>query len=322
MIKVSVVIPVYNVEKYIDRCLSSVINQTYSFIEIILINDGSQDHSANICDNIASKDDRISVIHKKNEGPSAARNLGTKLARGEYILYVDSDDELPSDAIESLVTKLNEYPQSEIIIGEIHSAPKDPFGYHFSYYKNVDYIEDNLWIRQHFYKTNHRLPTNPVNKLIQSSFLKENELSFKEGIIHEDELWMFFLVQKASKIAFVHKNTYIRHINPGSIMTGTTQEKKNLAWGNILNIIFSNISNPCETELFFTYTMLWMKHFRSHDKNFHSSWSKMDIFLKRKKMSFIRMLLVFFKASHPVLKGHGIGFVIWILVKYGYKQNV
>ena len=88
----SVIIPVYKVEKYLRQCVDSVINQTYKNLEIILVDDGSPDNCGKICDEYAQKDRRIKVIHQENQGVSAARNLGTKLAQGEYITYVDSDD--------------------------------------------------------------------------------------------------------------------------------------------------------------------------------------------------------------------------------------
>ena len=88
----SVVVPVYNVEKYLDRCIKSIINQTYKNLEIILVDDGSVDTSGKICDKYAFKDKRINVIHKENEGLSEARNTGVKLSKGNYITFVDSDD--------------------------------------------------------------------------------------------------------------------------------------------------------------------------------------------------------------------------------------
>lgn len=326
MIKVSVIVPVYNVEKYLDRCLSSIIAQTYQHLEIILIDDGSTDHSADICDIFATKDNRISVVHKKNEGPSIARNLGTKMARGEYILYVDSDDELPLNAIETLIAKLKDYPQSEIIIGEIHSTPNDPFGYHTGYYKNIDYIDDNLWVRKHFYKTQNRLPTNPVNKLIRTDFLKANNISFKEGIIHEDELWMFHIAQKVSKIAFVHEKTYIRHINPGSIMTGTPQEKRKEAWGIILNEIFRNLSHPSFNDQFFCYSRIWLNFYPPKSefskKLFNDIFNQITQLAQANNLSFIALLYKLYKKSYPIFKGHGTGFILWMVSKFFYKFDV
>ena len=99
---ITIVIPVYKVEKYIDRCIKSVINQTYKNLEIILVDDGSPDNCPKICDEYAEKDKRIKVIHKKNGGLSDARNVGIEAAKGKYISFIDSDDWIEKDFIECL----------------------------------------------------------------------------------------------------------------------------------------------------------------------------------------------------------------------------
>lgn len=105
---VSIILPVYNTEKYIRTCLDSVLEQSYKNIEIILINDGSEDMSGNICDEYAKKDKRIKVIHKQNEGVSTTRNIGIKNATGTYICFADSDDILQNDYVEYLLTMITD----------------------------------------------------------------------------------------------------------------------------------------------------------------------------------------------------------------------
>ena len=94
---ISVIVPVYNVEEYLDRCIESIVNQTYKNLEILLIDDGSTDNSYNICDKWAKKDNRIKVVHKENGGVSSARNVGLDVATGDYIGFVDSDDYISID---------------------------------------------------------------------------------------------------------------------------------------------------------------------------------------------------------------------------------
>ena len=108
MKKVSVIIPVYNVEKYIDKCMESVLNQTYSNLEIILVDDGSPDNSGKMCDEYAVKDNRVKVIHKENGGLSSARNAGLDIATGEYVAFIDSDDFVETTMIEKVVSKIEE----------------------------------------------------------------------------------------------------------------------------------------------------------------------------------------------------------------------
>lgn len=102
--KISIIVPVYNIEKYIVRCIESILNQTYSNLEIILVDDGSTDSSGGICDEYAKKDDRIVVIHKVNGGLSDARNAGLKVVTGDYIGYVDGDDWIDSTMYEDMLS--------------------------------------------------------------------------------------------------------------------------------------------------------------------------------------------------------------------------
>ena len=111
----SIIIPVYNVEKYIDQCIQSVLSQSFQDIEIILVNDGSTDNSSWICDKYAEKDDRIRVIHKVNEGPAMARNVGIDCARGQYIMFLDSDDFWCQGYLAEVVKKLEENPEVDVI---------------------------------------------------------------------------------------------------------------------------------------------------------------------------------------------------------------
>ena len=100
--KISIIVPVYKVERYLENCIESIINQTFKDFELILVDDGSPDRCGLICDNYAKKDERIKVIHKKNEGLSAARNSGIQIAKGEYIAFVDSDDCINKNMYETL----------------------------------------------------------------------------------------------------------------------------------------------------------------------------------------------------------------------------
>ena len=106
--KVSVIIPVYNVEKYLPRCIKSVLDQTYQDLEIILVDDGTKDNSGIMCDEYATKDNRIRVIHKENGGLSSARNSGIEIATGDAVFFLDSDDYLPTECIEKMVCLMEE----------------------------------------------------------------------------------------------------------------------------------------------------------------------------------------------------------------------
>jgi len=122
--KVSIIVPVYNAEKFLDRCLESIALQTYAHLEIILVNDGSTDQSGEICDEFARQDNRVKVIHKKNGGLSSARNAGLDIASGDYVFYLDSDDYLAKDCIERAVEiSLNHL--ADIVILRMKYIPED-----------------------------------------------------------------------------------------------------------------------------------------------------------------------------------------------------
>lgn len=114
---ISIIVPIYNVELYLDECIESIINQTYSNLEIILIDDGSVDNSGKICDKYAKKDKRIRVIHKKNSGVSDSRNYGIKISNGQYIAFIDSDDYVENNYIEVLYTSILDYNADISIVG-------------------------------------------------------------------------------------------------------------------------------------------------------------------------------------------------------------
>ena len=118
--KVSVIVPVYNSEVYLSMCIDSIINQTYKNLEIILIDDGSTDNSLKICNDYEKKDNRIKVFHQENKGVSAARNLGLSLSQGEYITFVDSDDELIENGISLLVQDICLYNADIATASKVH----------------------------------------------------------------------------------------------------------------------------------------------------------------------------------------------------------
>ena len=124
---ISVIVPIYNVEREIDRCIQSILKQTYHQLEIILVDDGSPDQCPQKCDQYAHDDSRVKVIHKKNGGLSDARNAGLRIATGEYVLYVDSDDYLELDACERLLKSLSE--DVDIVVGECREVEGNEVSY-------------------------------------------------------------------------------------------------------------------------------------------------------------------------------------------------
>lgn len=311
---VSIIVPVYKVEPYLKRCLDSILNQTYKNIEIILVDDGSPDNCPQICDEYAAKDNRIIVIHQENGGLSAARNVGTKKAKGDYIFYLDSDDSIEKDCIDVMVFSILKYPDVEIIVGEMKTFPPSNL-YENKRIKSIDFIDNNLDVRLNFFKTRNRIPVNACNKLIKKDFILRNNLLFKPNLIHEDEIWMFHVALKANRISFIHKATYHRHINPNSITTSTSAKKRTSAWGIILKEMFEIISSPAaKQQLLYTLNLLRYYYNPKYEhKNYNEIWKNAFSQLKKHRLFLLNFLYHIYKYSYPLLKGHGIGFLIWII---------
>ncbi|MFW5886132.1 MAG: glycosyltransferase family 2 protein [Bacteroidota bacterium] len=243
--KVSIIVPVYNVEKYIQRCLDSIKNQTYRNIECIFVDDCSPDNCFAIIEQqIAAYKGSIDfkiLRHIQNKGLSGARNTGTLAATGEYIYYLDSDDEITQDCIEALVKLVKKYPGVEMVQGNTKTIPQPGNDWRNIKYKNFsEFINNSLWIKKHCF-TNPRIPVNAWNKLIKKEFLFKNDLFFKEGIIHEDEHWMFFVAKKIQSIAFTEKYCYIHYIIQGSIMQTGNNYKSLYSMLYILNDFSLNV---------------------------------------------------------------------------------
>ena len=180
--KFSVVVPVYKVENYLDKCVQSLMKQTYPNIEIILVNDGSPDRCPEMCDAYAAQDPRIKVIHKANGGLSDARNAGIEAARGEYLLFVDSDDAIECDTCENLLPFIQ--TASDIII-----ADGVPVGA-YKQLRHGNFAAGEVCSGKEYLKTacwNHRMPMAAWLYIYKRAFLLEHALQFKKGILHEDE---------------------------------------------------------------------------------------------------------------------------------------
>lgn len=216
---VSIIIPVYKVELYIERCLLSVINQVYSDIEIILVDDCTPDSSmqiiSEIVSNISFKGDIRYVKHTKNRGLSAARNSGIEIAKGEYIYFLDSDDEITPDCIQLLVEQC-QVNKVDFVIGNYSVIGSDKEYPPLKLEDKSLVMNDDVlssYLRGDWYQM-------AVNKLVNRFFLLKKNLYFVEGAIHEDELWSFMLSVESKSFSVVNKSTYNYYIREGSITTG------------------------------------------------------------------------------------------------------
>ena len=223
---ISIIVPVYNVEKYLRCCVDSILAQTFTDIEVLLVNDGSTDGGGAICDEYAAKDERFVIIHKENGGLSTARNTGLDNCSGRYICFLDSDDYYESDFLQTMYDSIkdsdydfvscvanfvdegnclirrNEYPLSRAELrGDL-----------FDHYYHSNLIEDAAW-----------------NKIYQKSLF--DGLRFKEGIIYEDSEMIVRLLKKARSALFIREYKYNYRIRQGSILNyqGSEIEKKSFS---------------------------------------------------------------------------------------------
>lgn len=323
VVKVSIVVPVYNVSEYIERCIYSVICQTYPNIECIIVDDDTSDDSIVKCEKIinaySGKIDFKILHHEKNRGLSAARNTGTDASTGEYLFYLDSDDEITPDCISLMMEAVAKYPDTEVVQGGVKSVP-DMSIYDISFLKDIDYKDDNVWVRKNFYTLNKSLPVNAWNKLVRKDFLTNYSLSFKEGLIHEDVLWMFFLVKKASKIAIVHSETYIHYYGTiGSIMSTTTQKRTAAHVAKILLDVLQNLDEPCYNEQLLFYSHVVISFYDNTD-SYSALIKKFRQHLKERRFFVVAFLLWCFKVSFPIVKGRLIHQLITRIVIKNYKR--
>lgn len=259
MSKISVIIPVYNVEKYLAECLTSVVNQTFKDIEIICVNDGSTDNSPMILEEFAQKDSRIKIINQENQGLAAARNTGIEVATGEYITFVDSDDYVSTD----LYADMQKYLPAELICFNAKIFPMSEKYRALQNYIQCKFdgelpVEEKLIL-----KTN----VHVWNKVFKTSVIKENNIRFPKGLYFEDFPFVCEYMLSINSVKFVsEKEYYFYRQQPNSIMNNCSHKSIHhlYAWHYLYDRLkerklldkYPNLIN----KLFRTYTILAYKY--------------------------------------------------------------
>lgn len=221
-VKVSVIVPVFNVEKYLRDCLDSVVNQTLEDIEIICVNDGSTDNSLAILEDYAEKDSRIRIINQENKGLSGARNTGMKHVQGEYILFLDSDDWLNDDALFELYWS-HLYDNLDMLFFQTVDYYEEDGRYELNQFGGMTAIDDSFEGKIFNYKDVapiiFKMPHSAFNKLYSTSFLQRINASFPEGINYEDLAFFYDVFLKAEKVSILKKELLFYRIRENSIST-------------------------------------------------------------------------------------------------------
>ena len=217
--KISVIVPIYNVEPYLRRCIDSIINQTYENLEIILVDDESPDNCGQICDDYAKKDTRIKVIHKKNGGLSDARNVGLEVCTGDFISFVDSDDWIELNTYEIMMKSMNEY-NADMVVSNINYVYKNKV--------ESKYSEDKIRCFNKEEAMKELIKDGLVQAVVWNKLYKRvfiDNLRFKVGKLNEDEFFTYKICAKAERIVYIPEALYQYRQREDSIMGTYTLQR-------------------------------------------------------------------------------------------------
>ena len=251
--KITVIVPVYNVENYLRKCLDSIIAQTYKNIEIIVVNDGSTDASGQICQEYTQIDNRIVYIEKENGGLSEARNVGLDKMTGSYVTFIDSDDWAELDYVETLYKKIVEY-QADISVGNYYSYNEDEETYYFHIYGDSYYekVYDNISIFENLYESQEMKSFALISawgKLYKAKLF--DYLRFEKGKLGEDGYFNQKMYLSVNKVVYLNKGLYAYRQRSGSI-TNTWTEKWMYALVDAMSeriTLLANMGYPLEKHL-------------------------------------------------------------------------
>lgn len=290
MKKVSIIIPVYNSAKYLDKCIRSLINQTLDDIEIIFVNDGSTDNSKDIIDKYLKKDKRIKLLNKANGGQASARNLGLTKASGEYIAFLDSDDYVDKSMYKTLYDRAKQDDLDIVICN-----------YYYDYGNKIIKANNNITkekekvIKEEEYIT---MTPSAWNKIIKKDYLKKCHFSFPEGIIYEDFAAIPLLSLNNPKIVYLNKCLYYYVQSSSSTMRNDTYKEKYNDIFKATKYLYDNMINKGknrELEYLITYHFLYLgslnfykykkfdniNHIAKEMHNYFPKWYKNELVLSK-----------------------------------------
>ena len=267
MVKISVIVPVFKVEKYIRNCVVSILRQTYDQFECIFVDDCTPDCSMEIVDSLLDgykgNVEFKTVRHEKNRGLSAARNSGVKAATGDYVFFLDSDDELKEGAMGQFVEALNRVGEVDCLIGDIEVVGEMNYK-PIRAERRLNTLEDILssYVRGEWYVM-------ACGKLIRRAFFVRNDLWFKEGLLHEDELFSFQLALTATSMVLINVPVYRYVIRGGSITTNKSEKNyRDFLWiiSEKIRLTYERVPRSLQTlmygyfvSLLFGYAVLILK---------------------------------------------------------------
>lgn len=238
MEKITIIVPVYNVEKYLRESIESAINQTYKNLEIIIVDDGSKDNSGSICDEYKNKDNRIIVVHQENKGLSGARNTGLEMATGKYIMFLDSDDTFELDACEKLYNYI-EKTNADYVVGNYINMDEDGTLWDNPVFDKSKYVEFKLSIEDYthsFYTMN----SGVWNKIFRKSFLDELQIKFVERVPAEDAIFTTYCFIKSKNVYYMPEIVYNYRLRYSDSISTSCSKSYFMGINKAYRIIYNN----------------------------------------------------------------------------------
>ena len=298
MPKISIIVPVYNVENYLKNCIDSILNQTFKDFELILVNDGSTDNSLNICEDYKSIDDRIKIVNKKNGGLSSARNAGLDIATGEYIGFIDSDDYIHPQMYEILYNEIkNEADISMCDFEKVYEFDKKLLGSNFVSDYEIEILNNEEALSK-LAEKNEVTYVVAWNKLYKKELFKD--IKFKEGIIHEDEYIIHRLLYQVNKLIYVKEKLHFYLQRKGSIIDKKLDIDRvdyMLACSDRVRFFYEKNLIDLKVKWEYFYLLEILKNYSILDKNYHNHKK-----LKILKNDFRRLLKILLKSKNNSIK--------------------
>ncbi|CEQ23954.1 capsular polysaccharide biosynthsis protein [[Clostridium] sordellii] len=228
MVKISIIVPVYNVEEYVGKCIESVLNQEYRRLELVIVDDGSKDKSGEICDSYKEKDNRVKVVHTINRGLSAARNEGIRHATGDYIMFLDGDDFIAKDCIDEIANLIETKGEADIITGRLVEYYDESRSNSYGFELDESSFEDKsgAYVLDYLFKNAPYSPWSACVTIYNKNYIVENEFYFTEGVTSEDLDLLPRIYMKANKvIPYNRAFYYYRQLRPNSIINTVNSKR-------------------------------------------------------------------------------------------------
>lgn len=252
----SVIVPVYKTEKYLRRCVQSVLSQTFEDFELILVDDGSPDSGGDICDRFALEDSRVKVVHKDNGGLSSARNAGLDIALGEYVLFLDSDDFWRDDNALEIISNVISADPSDILIFEYQKVTESALDAELAKLSNFC-NQDVSWERKSIIElvSAGHYRSSSCDKAVRRSLITMHRIRFREGVTSEDIEWSAYLAVFAHTFLYMDYSFYCYVQREGSISYTMNPVKLQYLHSNIQECILigNSISDTVKKDAFFNY---------------------------------------------------------------------